>query len=241
MKEYKNISKELQRMLDKAEELDWTYAVYEEPRQNNRTFVEMGKYSPAGEDFSMIIDFDAEDQAESFLKDLWDYADNFDIDDHVEMWLPERGKGGCPDTARELVEDAEAIVEMIKELYGQMDSVLHLELSDEQSARCDEIYNAVYEMCKVVAGDEELEWDMHYIGEIAEMTAKMMSDRGYKVRFPAIVTEEDGTQHIEEYYELDRESSKTGKEYMEECGKMLNCCREEKCPYCEAEYKGGRD
>ena len=109
MEEYKNISKELQRMLDKAEELDWSYSVYVEPSQNNRTYAEMEKYSPAGEDFLMIIDFDAEDQAESFLKDLWDYADNFDVDGHVEMWLPERGKGGCPSTARELVEDAEAM------------------------------------------------------------------------------------------------------------------------------------
>lgn len=131
MEEYKNISKELQRMLDKAEELDWSYSVYVEPSQNNRTYAEMEKYSPAGEDFLMIIDFDAEDQAESFLKDLWDYADNFDVDGHVEMWLPERGKGGCPSTARELVEDAEAIVEMIKELYGQLDGVLHPELSDD--------------------------------------------------------------------------------------------------------------
>lgn len=71
------------------------------------------------------------------------------------MWLPERGKNGCPVTARELVEDAEAIVEMIKEVYRQLGNVLHPELSDEQSAKCDEIYNAVYEMRKVVAGDEK--------------------------------------------------------------------------------------
>ena len=58
MEEYKNISKELQRMLDKAEELDWSYSVYVEPSQNNRTYAEMEKYSPAGEDFLMIIDFD---------------------------------------------------------------------------------------------------------------------------------------------------------------------------------------
>jgi hypothetical protein len=160
----------------------------------------------------MIIDFDAEDQAESFLKDLWDYADNFDVDEHVEMWIPERGKRGCPSTARELVEDAEAIKEMIKELYGELDGVLHPELSDEQSARCDEIYNAVYEMCKVVAGDENLEWDMYYLGEIAELAANMMVGRGYKVRFPAIVTEEDGSLHIEEYYEPDQEGGESENE-----------------------------
>lgn len=209
MEEYKNIDKELQRMLDKAEELGWSYTVYEEPGQSSRTYVEMEKYSPAGEDFSMVIDFDAEDQAETFLKDLEDYADNFDIDDHVEMWLPERGKKGCPSTVRELVEDAEAIAEMIKDLYEELDGVIHPELSDEQSARCDEIYNAVYEMCKVVADDKELEWDMYCIGEIAEMAANMMINRGYKVRFPAIVTEEDGSQHIEEYYEPDQEGGES--------------------------------
>ncbi len=100
------------------------------------------------------------------------------------MWIPERGKRGCPSTARELVEDAEAIKEMIKELYGELDGVLHPELSDEQSARCDEIYNAVYEMF----------------------------GRGYKVRFPAIVTEEDGSLHIEEYYEPDQEGGESENE-----------------------------
>lgn len=115
------------------------------------------------------------------------------------------GKRGCLSTVRELVEDAEAISEMIKELYREVDGVLHPELSDEQSERCEEIYSAVYEMYKVVAGDRKLEWDMYYIGEIAELTANMMVNKGYKVHFPAIVTEEDGSQHIEEYYEPDQE------------------------------------
>lgn len=212
MEEYKNISKELQRMLDKADEMDWSYTVYEEPGQKNRTYAEMEKHSPAGEDFIMIIDFDAENQAETFLKDLQEYADDFDVDDHVEMWLPKRGEGGCPSTVRELVEDAEAILEMIKELHEVLDKVLNPELSDEQVARCDEIYNAVYEMCKVVADDEELEWDMHYLGEIAELAANMMVNRGYMVSFPAIVTEDDGSQHIEEYYKPDREGGESKNE-----------------------------
>lgn len=203
--EYKNISKELQRMLDKAEEMDWSYTVYAESSQNNRTYVDLEKYSPAGEDFGMTIDFDAEDQAESFLKDLSDYADNFDVDKHVGMWMPSRGKNECPSTVRELVEDAEAIAEMIKELFEVLYHVQHPELSGEQVARNDEIYNAVYEMCKVMCENEELEWDMHYIGEIAELTANLMVTRGELVRFPAVVTEEDGTQHIEEYYNPEEE------------------------------------
>lgn len=150
-------------------------------------------------DCIFLVSEEEKEKAIEVLKKAWD-----------DFW--EEGKGGCPDTVRELVEDAEAIVEMVKELYGQLDGVLHPELSDEQSERCDEIYNAVYEMCKVIAGDEELEWDMYYIGEIAELAANMMVNRGYKVRFPAIVTEEDGSQHIEEYYEPDQEGGESENE-----------------------------
>lgn len=88
---------------------------------------------------------------------------------------------------------------------SELSGMLYPELSDEQLARCDEIYNAVYEACKVVAEDENLVWDMHYLGEIAELVANMMVNKGYRVRFPAIVEDENGKQHIEEYYEPDKE------------------------------------
>lgn len=120
MEEYKDISKELQRLLDKAEDLDWSCSVYVEPGRNSRTYVEMEKYSPAGEDFSMVIDFDADDQAASFLRKLWNYTDNFDVDEHVEMWLPSMGEGGCPSTIKELLKDAEAIARMIKDLHKEL-------------------------------------------------------------------------------------------------------------------------
>lgn len=76
------------------------------------------------------------------------------------------------------------------------------ELTDEQVARIDEIHNAVYELCKVLTENPELEWDMQYIGEIADCAAETMCEAGYKVRYPAIVSEEDKPEHIEEYYGL---------------------------------------
>lgn len=208
---FENISEELQELLDKAEEMDWTYEVYEE-EGNGRTYAELFKQSDAGEDFSVLVDFKKDDQAETFLQDLREYVYNFDPDEHAEMWLPERGKRGCPDSIRVLIDDADSIKKMCEELLDALERVGTVELTDEQSERNDEIYNAVYEMCKVVAEDENLEWDMYYLGEIAELTANMMVNRGYKVRFPAIVTEEDGSQHIEEYYEPDQEDSEFGKE-----------------------------
>lgn len=142
MERFNDLSVELKEMLTIADEqLDWTYTVWIEPGQNNRTYAEMGKYSPADEDFNMVIYFDKDNQVETFLTDLRDYAENFDVDEHVEMWLESRGKGGCPSTLKELLEDAIDIKAMIKELLDKLENISEqdLELSDEQIARNDEL------------------------------------------------------------------------------------------------------
>ncbi len=74
-----------------------------------------------------------------------------------------------------------------------------LELDNEQEARNDEIYGTVFELCKVMAENPELEWDMGFIGEIADCAASILARHGIRVRFPAVVTNEDGSQYIEEY------------------------------------------
>ena len=55
-------------------------------------------------------------QKGNFIKNVREYADDFDVDEHVELWIEGRGKRGVPATARELVEDAEAIRDMLNEL-----------------------------------------------------------------------------------------------------------------------------
>jgi hypothetical protein len=80
-----------------------------------------------------------------------------------------------------------------------------LELNNEQCERLDEIDNAVYELCQVMAEKysmDELPWDMEIIGEIAECAACVLVEHGNKVRYPSIVTEPDGKQYIEEYYTM---------------------------------------
>lgn len=135
MKEYMKLSAGMKVLLEKAEELGWWWSAWIEKERNDRTYVEMGKQSPAGEDFSMIIDFESENPAETFLKNMWKYADDFDVDDHVDMWVPKRGEGGCPSTIKELVEDAEAIADMIKELHGELDNVPKPQKLDEDRDR----------------------------------------------------------------------------------------------------------
>lgn len=76
-----------------------------------------------------------------------------------------------------------------------------LELSDDHIDRLDEIDNAVYQCILVLLGktEEDFPWDMHYIGEVTDGIVEFLLEKGHRIYRPAIVTEPDGTQHIEEY------------------------------------------
>lgn len=75
-----------------------------------------------------------------------------------------------------------------------------VELGEKHIERIDEIHHAVYEMCKVLAEKEDLEWDMYYIGEITDFAANILVSMGNKVRYPAIASGDNGRQYIVEYH-----------------------------------------
>lgn len=125
----------------------------------------------------------------------WDVDDSKDLSSlPVEVELPDDVNG------------EEEISDYITDLTGFCHKGFNIEddgcteLSDAQVERNDEIYNEVFDLCKIMAENENLEWDMEIIGQIADYAAELLSDHGIKVRFPSIVTEPDGTEHIEEYY-----------------------------------------
>lgn len=75
-----------------------------------------------------------------------------------------------------------------------------LELSSEQCARIDEIDAKVYELCKLLTEDCNLPWDMELIGTIADYASEWLTKCGKRVRFPAIVWDDQGEEsYIEEY------------------------------------------
>ena len=59
-----------------CEALDWR--VHDDPEED---YVELEKYSPAGEDFIFGV------QKGNFVKNVREYADDFDADEHVELWI----------------------------------------------------------------------------------------------------------------------------------------------------------
>ena len=65
-----------QKYIDILEQNDWNVSSYTEDGR-----VEIGKYSPLGEDFSIIV------EVENFPESVREYANNFDADEHAECGL----------------------------------------------------------------------------------------------------------------------------------------------------------
>ena len=77
---------------------------------------------------------------------------------------------------------------------------MELELDKKQIARIDEIENAVFDLLKVFTQDENLEWDIEKIGDIADHVADYLVGKGYKIYYPAIIIENGEPTRIEDYY-----------------------------------------
>lgn len=95
-----------QKYIDILEQNDWSISSYTDDGR-----VDLETYSPLGENFLMCV------EVENFPESVREYANDFDADEHAEMWIEARGKvNGVPDSIRELIEDAEAIQKMLNEL-----------------------------------------------------------------------------------------------------------------------------
>lgn len=92
---------------------------------------ELYQHSPAGEDFGFAIEHN--NNVEKAIEEIKQYANDFDIDEHIEMWVEARqidnNRLKVP-PIRILVEDAENIQEMLdnlSELCNELDIKQELE------------------------------------------------------------------------------------------------------------------
>ena len=95
----------LENLLAYIETLDWD--VY----CDGDGSVALYQFSPAGEDFGFTV------SANNLIEDVKDYAESFDSEEHAAMWYDagQSGVRGVP-SLHELVEDADAIQEMLNDL-----------------------------------------------------------------------------------------------------------------------------
>lgn len=95
-----------------CEKLDWKieYGTY----VGGEVCVDLEKYSPAGEDFIFTV------SVNDFEGDIIRYWQGFDPEDHARTV---HGMRGAPDSLRTLIEDADAIEAMVKELHDALIAV----------------------------------------------------------------------------------------------------------------------
>lgn len=108
-----------ERTINIFEENDIT--VHDREQQNGEFYREIEFYSNAGEDVIETIWYDGTD--EGFIKAFRQLADDFDADEHAEMWIDGRGKSGVPDSVRELIDDAEEIKETLLTVADELETV----------------------------------------------------------------------------------------------------------------------
>lgn len=81
--------------------------------------VELGQYTPAGEDWWYTIWFNGSD--EDFINSLRKLVYDFDVDDEAEVWIHSRGKNGVSSSIKVLVEDAEWKYKQLENLLDALE------------------------------------------------------------------------------------------------------------------------
>lgn len=73
--------------------------------EKGRYDIELETYSPEGEDVIVSLIYDGTE--EGFIAAFFEYANDFDAEEHTEMWINGRGKNGVPESIKDLLVDAE--------------------------------------------------------------------------------------------------------------------------------------
>lgn len=113
--ELKELSQDLIKVISKIEALDWNVSIYD-----NNKYVELQKYSPAGQDFIATIEIG--DNADDFINNIYEYYESFDVSYETYLWLDScgHGKNGAPYDMRDLYNDMEVCEQYIYQLYREL-------------------------------------------------------------------------------------------------------------------------
>lgn len=60
---------------------------------------------------------------EEFIKEFIEYADSYDVDEEVELYIDMRGKNGVPATVRELLDDCQEAKDTLMKIANKLKEV----------------------------------------------------------------------------------------------------------------------
>lgn len=76
----------------------------------------------AGQDIPTEFDYDG--TPEDFVKQFTESAENYDVDEEVELYINMRGKNGVPDTVRELLDDCQEAKDTLMEIARKLQEAI---------------------------------------------------------------------------------------------------------------------
>lgn len=76
----------------------------------------------AGQDVPTEFDYDG--TPEDYVKQFTERAENYDVDDEVELYVDMRGKNGVPNTVRELLDDCQEAKDTLMEIANKLNAVV---------------------------------------------------------------------------------------------------------------------
>lgn len=106
------MSKDIKKIIEISNKLGWSVDIY-------NTDLEFRKYSPAGQDFSIII---GKCEFSEVIDIIQSRCDDFDCSEQAYLWLDNTGHGinGAPYDMKDVYKDMEDCLDMMKELYNEL-------------------------------------------------------------------------------------------------------------------------
>lgn len=95
--------------------------ISERTYRNDGYDVELETSSPEGEDVIVSLIFDGTEK--DFIRQFKEYAKNFDVEGHAEMWINCRGKNGVPSSIEVLLNDAKWIKNTLENVADDLEGI----------------------------------------------------------------------------------------------------------------------
>ena len=115
----------LQKAINRAKEIGWEVYL---KKEKDYYYLCFGNYTPYGQDISEEFDFNG--TFKDLLQQLSYRVDNFDCSYEAYLWLDDSGHGtnGSPYDMKDLYEDMEKRLEMLRELENELKELLKGEI-----------------------------------------------------------------------------------------------------------------
>lgn len=106
---------EFMKVIDHIKKLGWNVDL------DDNEYVYLQRYSTVGQDFNISMEIG--NDIESFIKNIYDYYENFDVSYETYLWLDStgHGKNGAPYDMRDAYNDMEECEQFIYQLYIELE------------------------------------------------------------------------------------------------------------------------